>query len=146
LSIRGGARRGAGRKPAWKTPLCSFVVDNTRRIAAVKMRDKQQKLLVAWKPEYADVEELQSRLRPRSRFNGEILEDIRYHFDPTTPGSPALPRYIPAVELSPLEWGKIYAEIAVAASLHFGRTISHRQVKRCIAEWLKFERSLSVAD
>jgi hypothetical protein len=44
--------------------------------------------------------------------------------------------------LSPIEWGKVYSDVAAAASSHFGRTISRRQVKRNIAEWLKFERSL----
>ena len=146
MTNRGGARKGAGRKPAWDTPLCGFVVDNTRRLAATMMEAKQKRLLVAWRPEYADVDELQRTLRARTPVGSpphpETLEDIQFHFAKQADGGLELPRYIPGVDLSPIEWGKVYSDVAAAASSHFGRTISRRQVKRNIAEWLKFERSL----
>jgi hypothetical protein len=142
-SGRGGRRPGAGRKPLWDTPLCSFVVDTTRRIAKERMRERQFKLLEKWKPEYRDIADLQSQLRRGSSPDPDTMADIQYHFDAPTDGGLGLPRYIPAIGLSAVGWGQVYAEVAALASGHFKRAISRRQVKRCIAEWLKFESSIA---
>jgi hypothetical protein len=78
------------------------------------------------------------------------LGDIHYNFAPSPDekealasyDGPGLPRLLPAVTLSPSEWGRVYADTSKAAGKHFNHPVSHRQVKRCVEAWLKFEKSL----
>lgn len=148
--MRGGRRTGSGRTPLWNTPECHWIVREARRISGPMLETRQREVGDALHPEYEEVREgwakLKKKTPPGSVPDAEILEDIAFHFPAIEPDDKTehlnLPRVLPAATLSPLAWGRVYAEVAASASSHFQKTISVRQVKRCIAEWLKFESTL----
>lgn len=142
----GGARTGAGRPLLVDTRICGFIIDQVREMGTAALRVKQRRLAVAQRPEYEEVAELHRKLQAETPLgispDSETLEDIGYHFAKVEDGGLNLPRFIPSATLSPREVGKIYAAVAAAATQKFKKPISRRQIKRCVANWMREEADI----
>jgi hypothetical protein len=147
---RGGSRPGAGRKPLVTKPECPWIVRWLRKELEDNAGDRERRWVKRNLPREvearAELSEHQQKLRQvkvpyRSKITADPtntpLEDVLAIFEE---------KQVSRISHRPLpsqfDLSTAYVRAAIAASAHFQKRITKRQVKRCVQSWLNFEASL----
>jgi hypothetical protein len=80
--------------------------------------------------------------RKNLTFDAGMLMEVRDVLGNIEDADGEIPRLVPYLEPTPQEKHSVYAEAAVAASSHFKRHFSLRQVERAVAAWSAFEEQI----